>query len=504
MRGVKGKVLVLVVVFVGFGAVCALAGSSKGAAKEGRAKAFELLDKYAETQDKLQSSFIIKAEYPTVVNSYIHFKGALYKARDMKQKRLLDLRTGGDRISSRRYKWGEGYGPKPVSKDKAFYNSYLWDGKYYSSYARGGTNLGTLVFEKEGDDTFKKGMISRSPAHERLGFFFGDYERVDLVLRTSENISVREKKEKAGASDCYVINAVVRNRGRYTLWIDPEHGYNIAQARIIRGEKDEIWGEKPKRIKLKAVDSINNVRFEKIDDLWVPAEAYIELDRKWDDGEFSNEKGHYKLVEFLLDPDHEALGSFDRGNDVKNGAEVHFLGNDDIFDYSDGPQYKWVRGARYVVDDKGRVVSYDPNEKMLPVVKTLPDLRCYKIKKSLGWSKDKIVVMCFIEIKQRASQECVTELKGLPESLAEKRVVVVLVQASDIEAEELERWKRKNKIRLALGRLPVKRIKEHLGAWGVERLPWLILADREHIVTAEGFGLDELEKKIKEACDAEL
>ena len=113
-----------------------------------------------------------------------------------------------------------------------------------------------------------------------------------------------------------------------------------------------------------------------------------------------------------------------------------------------------------------------------------------------------MVVMCFIDVEQRASQECALELKGLEESLAEKGVVVVLVQASDTEAKELDRWKRNNKIRFALGRLREKRIKKLLRAWGVERLPWLILTDREHIVTAEGFGLEELEKKIKEACDA--
>jgi len=497
MRGVKGRVLVLMAVLVGFGAVCALAGGGTGAAKEGRSGALELLDRYAATQDKLQSSFINKVEYKSVFNSQV----GNFDAHDLKMKMFLDLRTDGDRVSSRRYRWGEEIGLKPRSRVKAAYNSYLWDGKYWSRYVRGGTNLGEIVFHKEGDDAEKKNMISWSQAHERLGFFFGDEERVDLVLRTSENISVREKKEKAGASDCYVIDAVIRNRGRYTLWIDPEHGYNIARARVIKGENDEIYGEKQKRIKLKVVDSINNVRFEKINDLWVPAEADIELDRKWDDGGFDNEKGRYKLIELLLDPDHEALGSFDRGNDVKDGAKFRRVYG---ARYSEGPQYKWVRGARYVVDDEGRVVSYDLNEGLLPVVKTLPPLKYYKIKKSPRWSEDKMVVMCFIDVEQRASQECAAELKGLEESLAEKGVVVVLVQASEIEAKELDRWKIKNKIRLALGRLPEKQIKELLGVWGVERLPWLILADREHIVTAEGFGLDELEKKIKEACDAKL
>lgn len=34
-------------------------------------------------------------------------------------------------------------------------------------------------------------------------------------------------------------------------------------------------------------------------------------------------------------------------------------------------------------------------------------------------------------------------------------------------------------------------------------LPWLILTDAEHVVTAEGFSLNELNKKIKEAGNVE-
>jgi hypothetical protein len=34
-------------------------------------------------------------------------------------------------------------------------------------------------------------------------------------------------------------------------------------------------------------------------------------------------------------------------------------------------------------------------------------------------------------------------------------------------------------------------------AWGVKSLPWVILTDREHIVRAEGFGLQEIEEKFE-------
>ena len=39
--------------------------------------------------------------------------------------------------------------------------------------------------------------------------------------------------------------------------------------------------------------------------------------------------------------------------------------------------------------------------------------------------------------------------------------------------------------------------------WGVKSLPWLILTNRNHVAAAEGFSLDELDEKIKEAQNAE-
>ena len=37
-----------------------------------------------------------------------------------------------------------------------------------------------------------------------------------------------------------------------------------------------------------------------------------------------------------------------------------------------------------------------------------------------------------------------------------------------------------------------------LRKWGVRVQPWLILTDRTHVVRAEGFGLRELDQKLKE------
>jgi hypothetical protein len=48
-----------------------------------------------------------------------------------------------------------------------------------------------------------------------------------------------------------------------------------------------------------------------------------------------------------------------------------------------------------------------------------------------------------------------------------------------------------------------KRADEFRLAWGIKELPWLILADRNQVVAAEGFKLEELDQKIKDAEEAE-
>jgi hypothetical protein len=40
-------------------------------------------------------------------------------------------------------------------------------------------------------------------------------------------------------------------------------------------------------------------------------------------------------------------------------------------------------------------------------------------------------------------------------------------------------------------------------ACGVKSLPWLILTDNEHIVRAEGFGISELEQKMRLSAHSE-
>jgi hypothetical protein len=91
------------------------------------------------------------------------------------------------------------------------------------------------------------------------------------------------------------------------------------------------------------------------------------------------------------------------------------------------------------------------------------------------------------------------QLRNKAQELKEKEVIVITVHASNIDKKTLNEWVKKNNIPLPVGMIKgdVEKIRF---AWGVKSLPWLILTDKKHVVTAEGFGLAELNDKI-EAVD---
>jgi hypothetical protein len=312
---------------------------------------------------------------------------------------------------------------------------------------------------------------------------------------------VRGRTEPVDGAECYVIDANTKH-GQYTIWIDPEHGYNIARARLIqlREDKYHVLGPRqPQAATIKLTCSLDNVRFEMIDDLWLAMEADIRSHRIFDaKGTFSRSRSHVRLTEVILNPDHEALGSF-VPNDIRDGAKIiAFVDlNDGILTAWD-PEYRWSSDAKFVVNRKGNWVRYEPDKGMLPVVKALPDLRELELRIEPRQAKDKKVLLCFCDMRQSASKRHVLELRERAASLADKGVILALLQFSAGSTDEVEAWMRKNEIHLPVGIIQ-DRVKQVLRAWRVQELPWLVLTGRDHVVTAEGFGLNELNGKIEAA-----
>ena len=115
--------------------------------------------------------------------------------------------------------------------------------------------------------------------------------------------------------------------------------------------------------------------------------------------------------------------------------------------------------------------------------------------------KGKRVLVCFFDWEQRPSRNCVLQLAKQAPSLGEKGVAVAAVHVSKDNDTGLRKWAADSKIPLPVGTIGGER-EEVFFAWSVKSLPWLVLTDASHLVTAEGFSPDELDKKLAEAPKA--
>jgi hypothetical protein len=328
--------------------VCAIAvpvcsaRSRRGKAKPKHPAVSELLDKFAETQDKVQS-FIAKTESLAETVS----SNPRYKGRKRYYRTLSEIRSDGEPEYALRYMWIDISSSGEVkSKDEASYLSNLWDGKSFLSYARDKRNyLGSVIINRASEYRIPDRILAGSGDGTAMGYCHGDGIRVDSILRKADTISVRDKTEQISGSACYVIEAETKY-GKHTLWIDPKHGYNLAKV-VVRKRKGDLSGGRPiPRGTLSS--SLENVRFEKVDGVWVPMEWDIKLRAYWLD-DYLISKTHDKRTAITLNPDHEALGSF-VPDDIKNGAKVYIQ-------QVPGVHYIWQDGK--VVDEKGRTVELE-------------------------------------------------------------------------------------------------------------------------------------------------
>lgn len=154
-----------------------------------------------------------------------------------------------------------------------------------------------------------------------------------------------------------------------------------------------------------------------------------------------------------------------------------------------------------VTKEKGMTVEESstpmPELQIIPLRgKPIPDFEGIKIGFDPKETRERCTLICFFDMTQRPSRNCLQQLSKMREALAAKDVIVIAIQASKIEQNALTEWTKENDIPYPVGRIESEENKIQ-AAWGVKALPWLILTDKEHVVTAEGFGINELEDKIK-------
>jgi hypothetical protein len=319
----------------------------------------ELLAEYAKTQDKLNSSFVsrhfstIKWEASTPLRPDIR-KGVRYTSYVG-----LERRSDGNRHYSLSRMWGDRPPVRDMKEEDSSLEYALWDGKlrYRYSYASNSRSKsrknGHLRLTPAGSLTVSpRRIIERGEGAPLRGFFYGTSERIDVELRAADSISVLRKRPVINGSKCYVVDA--RAKGcEYRLWIDPRHDYHIAKVIVKRGwksaQRPEDYTKPPNGgVEGSSQTILKDVRFKRIDDSWVPVECDYGVHRRGVHGDHEINHRHHKVTEFVLNPNHEALRSFEP-DFIREGALVRVRGVDG--------KYKWRNGE--VIDDKGVKVEIE-------------------------------------------------------------------------------------------------------------------------------------------------
>jgi hypothetical protein len=156
---------------------------------------------------------------------------------------------------------------------------------------------------------------------------------VETVLSMSK-VSVRPQTEVVNGLACHVIDAS-NEKQRFTLWIDPSHGYQVAQAEY----QDRNLSS-----------SFRDVRFQKHGDVWVPMQGTVH--QVWSKNGKVMSEGTIRIKRLSIDlkPDFAAAGAFVAN--LPNGTRVKVHDNP-------GLRYVWQNG-RIVPDiDDSAIAAID-------------------------------------------------------------------------------------------------------------------------------------------------
>jgi len=273
-----------------------------------------LIGNCAANYDKVQS-WMIKST---------HSISSRNQGGERKYTDAYDVRSDGNNVVVRWREWGEvSRRAKPIPEENAPYRSMSWYGDKYINYGRGGNekSLGSAAIDRNPASSEITRLRQGNASSYMIGFCCqGTFDRIDQVLRRAETVSVRPQQEAINGTDCYVLDAKTSN-GNYTVWLDPEHGYGVAQvqARLTRADKHLFFGQP---VDMDLTSMLRNVRFEEVEGIWVPLESYLTSRSVYGNADDSEGSTHIEVQEVALNPPPEVIGKL-VPDDIRNGADVY-------------------------------------------------------------------------------------------------------------------------------------------------------------------------------------
>jgi hypothetical protein len=313
-------------------------------------------------------------------------------------------------------------------------------------------------------DIFSKPYKHAWPVPIDFGMTLGRREKkFGESLAECEITNIRQ--EKCEGHECYFVQAVQSDGSKADVWIDPEIGWRARRGRFWNS-RGSLWYEATAEFK----DCGNGA--------WFPV------------------KGVYKLY----------------GNDPNSGKRIvsnerklkieQVKVNADLMQKDFDIQYP--RGTRVCIFDTGEsyiagitsVAGLGEDQLNQLKDKPLPDMKQLAVAGDPNQIKDKMILVCFFDMNQRPSRNCIQQLSKRAQELRAKDVSIVAVQTSKVEQDALNEWLKGQNISFPVGMVSNDEQTIRF-TWGIKSLPWLVLTDREHIVKSEGFTPAELNEKLK-------
>jgi len=267
------------------------------------------------------------------------------------------------------------------------------------------------------------------------------------VMSEAHTLRLRDKTEIVDGHETFVLEAETKY-GKHILWIDPEYGFNTRRMAIhkVAGDYDSNTklGDQPRPLPpnvnpavpwcatVKSDLTVDNIRIEKVDGRYVPVSAKIRDYEGFEDGQFTEVISNYKRSDIDFNPDFDAMVR-DFLEEVPDETKVYVY-----HEQSSTATYKWQKGQ--VVDYQGRKVDYKPKKPQSLLGKPLPGLEDFGVRLSEVRDSNKIIVICFWDMNQRPSRNCVIQLGKMVQGLKGKEIVVVAVQASKVDKSTLVEW----------------------------------------------------------------
>jgi len=452
----------------------------------------EILDRYAATQEKLKSFIIREETIPIEARSTMKQMQIPYIRGDGKPTTEVEMRSDGRRAKWYNRMWGHvGMVAEDTPFEKAKTNMRLWDGKtswQYDSTAEPGyegilwVNPGVKKF-----DTIE-GCLR--------GFFYCDGgKRVDTVLREAEKLTVAAKPTLIGGGACWLVETQCKY-GRYQVWFDADHGWQIARAYMQKRPGDQ-WNAGTMVPDTLIYYALQDIRFERIDDVWVPMEVEQRIVHDFGKAGKYESQDRLRRTGVILNPDHDKLGSFEP-TEVDDGTSIPFYLNTAGFHHIVDPEFMWLRESPFHVDARGRLPRTADAVIPFPIVKKVRNLRVLAGKENANRFEKSPVLLCFWDVAQADSQSQVRELALKAEELAKRGVGVLLVETDPANRDKAADWVRTNQVPFVSGGFPPHEnqhsVSERIVEWRIDRLPWLVLANAEQIIVAEGLEIAELAK----------